>query len=225
MTESIKNMILLGGIFLLLFTIAEILYRKWNCNAEVTRKIVHIASGIITLFFPAMLGNHWLVLILCTAFLILLVASMRWNLLPSINGVNRTTVGSILFPITVCVCYFIAKLNNNFTLYFIPILILSICDPIAAFVGKRWPWKKFTSFKQTKTISGSIAFLISATITSLFLFAILFDTTLPRAFLLALVVGVTSSFTEGISHGGYDNISIPISVIIVILIFQNLQLL
>lgn len=225
MTKIIQNTILLGGIFLLLFLITELLHRKLKVHAEITRKIVHVTTGIITLLFPFMIGNHWFVLLLCSAFLFILITSLKWNLLPSINGVQRSTVGSILFPITVYFCYLLAEKAGNFTLYFIPILILAISDPLAAFVGKRWPWKKFESFKQTKTISGSLAFLISATIISLVLFNFFFETSIIRGIIPAIIVAFSAAFAEGISHGGYDNISIPGSVVIVLLIFQQFQIL
>src|SRR5690606_220772 len=103
------------------------------------------------------------------------------------NAVKRTTRGSFLFPVVIYVTFWIysiygtknysgSNLNaddfHGFSLggtvyYFLPILILSVSDPTAALVGKKyrlWPYKIFSD---TKTIIGSFAFFVSALLLSL----------------------------------------------------------
>jgi hypothetical protein len=42
----------LGGLFSLLFVLAEILHIWLHIPAEATRKVVHIGSGLLALLFP-----------------------------------------------------------------------------------------------------------------------------------------------------------------------------
>ena len=93
--HNIINTALLASSFLALFGIAEILYHFLKMQAELTRKIVHIGTGLLTLLFPLMLSNHWYVLFLCTSFAAILLASLRLNLLPSINAIGRKSAGSL----------------------------------------------------------------------------------------------------------------------------------
>ncbi|MEN0047927.1 MAG: phosphatidate cytidylyltransferase, partial [Bacteroidota bacterium] len=148
------NILYLALAFLALFASAEWLYHKRGVKAEVTRKYVHIATGLLTMLFPLMLENHWLVLLLCGSFLLILIASLRFNLLPSINAVDRKTSGSLMYPIIVYGCYLVYSRYDQFMFYYIPILILALCDPIAAFVGMNYPVGKYQTFGKTKTWSG-----------------------------------------------------------------------
>ncbi len=219
MTDWI-NIGILGTAFLVLFAIAELLYHKFNYHAEVTRKIVHIFTGVLTLLFPPMLSNHWFVLILCGSFLVILLASWPLKLLPSINAVDRKTTGSILYPIIVYGCFLNYNHFDNFALYYIPILTLALCDPVAAYVGKKYPYKPYSAFGQKKTLSGSLAFMGAALILSFSFLIGLEHYSVVHAISIALILAVCTAFAEGISHGGYDNFTIPFAATIVLLMAE-----
>ncbi|MDB3906339.1 hypothetical protein N9355_02600 [Crocinitomicaceae bacterium] len=214
------NIGILGTAFLVLFGVAELLYHKFNFQAEVTRKIVHIFTGVLTLFFPPMLENHWFVLALCGSFLVILLVSWPLKLLPSINAVERKTNGSILYPIIVYGCFLNYNYFDNFALYYIPILTLALCDPIAAYVGKKYPYKPYSAFGQKKTISGSLAFMGAALLLSIVFLIGLEHYSILHAIIVAMVLAICTTFAEGISHGGYDNFTIPFAATIVLLVAE-----
>ena len=107
MSWNLINTIILAGVFLVLFASAEWMYHIKKVRVEMTRKYVHLMTGLLTMFFPPMIGNHWLVLFLCGSFLVILLVSLQFNLLPSINAVKRKTQGSLLYPVIVYCCYFL----------------------------------------------------------------------------------------------------------------------
>jgi phytol kinase len=221
MSASFINMIILGGAFLALFATAELLYHKFGVKAEITRKFVHLVTGLLTMLFPPMLDNQWYVMALCGSFLLILLTSMALKLLPSINAVDRVTRGSLLYSIVVY-CSFLVFLHfDQFVFYYIPILILAICDPIAALTGKRWPIGKYTIFGQTKTMMGSSMFLISAVITSFLLFTYVDQVAVGSAILLSLAVALATTLLEAISHKGYDNLTIPAAAMGVLLLAKT----
>ncbi|MEM8523158.1 MAG: phosphatidate cytidylyltransferase [Bacteroidota bacterium] len=215
------NIVYLTLAFLLLFASAEWLYHKRNIKAEVTRKYVHIATGLLTLFFPLMLENHWFVLLLCESFMLILVASLRLNLLPSINAVDRKTSGSLMYPIIVYGCYLVYSYYDQFMFYYIPILILALCDPIAAFVGMNYPKGKYQTFGKTKTWSGSLCFFGVAVVICLLLMIGVENMTFTAALPIAITVGAATATAEALTHGGYDNFTIPASALTVLILFEN----
>jgi phytol kinase len=73
MTENLLHIIFLTLAYLLLFSFTELLYRFFHVQAEITRKIVHVVTGLITLSFPLLLSDHWFVLIICATFFLLLL--------------------------------------------------------------------------------------------------------------------------------------------------------
>jgi dolichol kinase len=221
MSPSFINMIILAGAFLALFATAELLYHKFKVKAEITRKFVHLMTGLLTMFFPPMLDGHWFVMALCGSFLFILVGSMIFNLLPSINAVDRVTRGSLLYPIVVYFCFLAFLHFDQFVFYYIPILILAICDPIAALTGKRWPIGKYTIFGQSKTMLGSSMFMLSAVITCFLLLILVDHVAIGTALVLSLVVAFATTLLEAISHKGYDNLTIPAAAMGVLLLAKS----
>lgn len=221
MNQNLINTGILAAAFLVLFVTAELLYHRFKVRAEITRKIVHVFTGVFTLLFPPMIQNHWLVLVLCGSFLIILLASWPLKLLPSINAVDRKTNGSILYPIIVYSCYLFYQSYDSLVIYYIPILILALCDPIAALIGKNMHWKPYTTFGHKKTVSGSLAFLISALILSIILLITIEHHSYSTAIILGSIIAIATTIAEAISHGGYDNLSIPATAVGVIIFFDQ----
>ena len=217
MNQLIINTGILAVVFLFLFTTAEIAYHKYKVKTELTRKYVHLATGLLTLMFPQMIENHWLVLFLCASFLAILILSLKLNKLPSINAVKRKTVGSLLYPFIVYGCFLIYRHYDEFVFYYIPILILAICDPIAGLSGKTWPIGKYNIFGKTKTLLGSGAFLISSFLTSFILLMSVSKAPLFEALLLSVIISLITTVAEAFSHGGYDNLTIPGTTVLILL--------
>lgn len=221
MNENLLNTIYLAGVFLGLFASAELLYHWLKVKAEITRKYVHIATGLLTMLFPPLVKDPWLVCLLCSSFLVILLTSLRFKLLPSINAVDRKTRGSILYPVIVYCCYLIYFEYNQFIFYYVPILILTFCDPIAALVGKSWPRGRYKTFGHWKTLSGSLSFFITAIITCSCLVVGLENIVWKDAILIALSVAVATTVAEGLTHKGYDNLTIPVSALMALVLLSD----
>jgi phytol kinase len=213
MQKDILNTLLLAVAFLVLFAVAEILHRIFHMKAEYSRKVVHVMTGLITLLFPVMLSSHWYVLFLCASFLLILLLSLKYKLLPSINNIDRVSVGSISYPIAVYVCFFICAYYNNYIYFYLPILILAICDPLAALVGKSFPKGKYIIIRDQKTLVGSSAFLLSAVIVSFVLLNRFKSPLEINAVWLSFCIAIVTCFAEAVSQKGYDNLAIPFSAL------------
>lgn len=222
MSFSILNTLLLGVAFLALFASSEWLHIKKGVKAEISRKYVHLSTGILTMLFPPLIGNHWLILALCASFLLILIASKTWNLLPSINAVDRITRGSFLYPIIVYSCYLMYQYYGQYMFYYIPILVLALADPVAALVGKKYCWKPYTVLGQTKTICGSLGFVIVAFFTCMVLLISLEELTLSNTIIISLSVSLATVIAEAFTHNGWDNLTIPASAVMVLMLFKEI---
>lgn len=200
-----------AGLFLALFGIAEILYHFAKVYVEITRKTVHIGTGLITLTFPLFLETHWSVLILTLSFVAILGLSKKFDLLKSINAIKRNSRGSILYPIIIYVTYWIYTLFDDVLFFYLPILILAICDPIAALTGKKWPYGKFTIFRETKTLVGSGSFFVTCLLLS-FSFVIPLRDNWVEILFVTLFISLITTLVEAASQKGWDNLFIPLSV-------------
>lgn len=222
MSIEILNSIILSTAFLLLFSVAEILYHKFKVKVELTRKLVHFGTGIITMLFPIMLGNQWFVLLLCGSFALILITSLKFNLLQSVNAIDRKSHGSISYPIAVYGCYLaFDNFNHNYIYFYLPILILAICDPIAALTGKKWPKGKYKIGNDNKTLMGSCMFFLSAFILSISFYFIFNETGLIFSiFLCSFIIALTTTFAEALSSKGFDNITIPFSSLFILAVLN-----
>ena len=232
-----------AGVFAVLFAFGEILYHWLKVPVEITRKFVHLGTGLICLTFPFFLETHWSVLILTIAFFVILLSSIKLNLLQSINAVDRSTRGSFLFPVVIYLtfwAYSIFGLKNPHGVglglrdfgdktnlyyggtiyYFLPILILSISDPIAALVGKRWPVMPYKIRSCQKTVMGSSAFFVSAFVLSFAFITPIIDQFI-WAMIFASIIAFSATFVEAISQKGEDNLLIPLSVILMLILFDS----
>ncbi len=217
MNPAILHTFMLAGGFLALFGSAELMYHRFKVKCEYSRKYVHIITGLITLSFPVLLDNHWLVLFLCGSFAIILTLSLRLNLLKSINAINRKSRGSILYPIVVYSLYLVQDYCGNYIFFYIPILILAISDPLAALLGRKYPWGPYSLIKDRKTLMGSSVFFLSAFLISALLFYAMLgwvDSTMLR---MALLLGFATALIEGISQNGYDNLTVPLLAALILL--------
>jgi phytol kinase len=91
-------------------------------------------------------------------------------------------------------------------------LILAICDPVAALVGRRFPYGKYNITGTNKSLAGSLAFAVSA-----FIIAACFISDPSRSATevheTAFVIAIASALAEAVSHKGFDNLFIPGTVV------------
>lgn len=224
MNSNFINTGILAAAFLSLFGFAEILYHRYKVKAELTRKIVHVGTGLLTLLFPLMLSNHWWVLFLCASFALILLLSLKFHFLPSINAIDRESAGSLAYPVSVYAAFLFYDLYDKHLVYFyLPILILAISDPVAALVGKKWPWGEYKMGADKKTLAGSIGFLISAFAVCVTLLVLLSGSepiSLGRLVIKSFGLALAGSIAEGITSKGYDNIAIPLAILGTLIAFE-----
>jgi len=217
----VLSFVYLAGISMLLIS-NELIYRKFSPEGEITRKFAHFSSVLATLPFPYFFPSHWYILALAALFAVVLFSTRRGKLLLSIHGIERKSIGSYLLPIAIYVTFLIAELLDNKFLFILPILILAVCDPLAAILGMSNTHFnrriRIAGITLNKTWLGTGSFLVSSfviSILALYFYREVFDF---KTFWLAALVAVVTMFAEMISWRGSDNLSIPLSAVLVLVL-------
>ena len=96
MLSELISAALVGAGFLLIFGLAEIWRSLGNPSAELSRKSVHFAGGLLVLAFPWIFANRWTVIGLVSVFAFLIWGTERVGLLKSVHGVARKTGRTLL---------------------------------------------------------------------------------------------------------------------------------
>jgi phytol kinase len=222
MPSDLIYILIFSVAFLMIFIINEIIYKFFKINAEYTRKSAHILSGLLTMLLPQIFTSHFPVLILSIEFLLLLIISIKFDFFKCINNVERKTWGSFLFPVSVYICFYISIHYNDKALFYIPILIMSLSDPLAAISGKIYYKINKMENTEKKTYTGSLFFIFSALIISLILLNSFYNLTFFWIIVLSLIISISTTFIERISKKGLDNITIPFTVILILILFKSL---
>lgn len=211
---------LLGISILLLLN--ELIYRRLKTKGESTRKFAHFTATLAAVPFPYIFPSHWYVLGLACIFATFLYITWRIRQLGSIHAIERKSWGSYLLPLSIYITFLISDLCGNKFIYILPMLILAICDPIAALLGMNVKKNRKINIAGKpigKTWIGSIAFFFSSFIISLialYIHSEIFDL---KIVWLAALVALTGTFAELIAWRGADNLTIPLSIVLILVLF------
>ena len=206
----------------LLLVFNEMIYRRLGLKGEITRKFAHFTATLSTITFPYLFNDHWYVLIMAFAFFILLFASRHRTYLKSIHDIQRISIGSYLLPVSIYLTFLVAHLLENKFLFILPMLVLAVCDPVAGIMGinlQQYNLKiKLFGYELQKTWLGSISFFVSCFVISIIALYFNQEEISLRIFMIALAVALVSTVTEMLSWKGSDNLFIPLSVLLVLVI-------
>ena len=184
----------------------ELLSRRFGLGAELTRKLVHAASGIAVACLPLFLSLHEIALI-AACFLVLMLTMRRGRTWHSLYRVNRRSWGEICFPVSVGLAAVLAPSSLAFVA---SMLVMGLADTAAAGIGgaygtRHWPWSS------GKTYLGSLACFLVALVICLVM------TRLGLANVrLALLASLLATLAESITPYGLDNLTMPLVVLAVI---------
>lgn len=177
---------------------------------EVSRKIVHITSGVFAASWPFFMPL-WAVRVMAILMLAVIFLSKRLTLFRSIHGVNRRTYGELLFP---CGILFSSLFAQNEWIYAAAVLHLSLADGFAAIVGvKHLRHSAYKIFGHAKTIQGTLTFYLISLLITLLAVILSPESYAATAIVLVFWLPLSATFAENVAIYGTDNILVPAIVI------------
>ncbi len=202
---------------------AELIRKALHWSPEVTRKLVHIATGVLIYFAPEVFHSGIPAILLASVFIIVNYAAIRFGLLKGMHGTNRRSYGTVFYPLSflILVLLFWESMPKIIS---ISILVLALSDAAAAIVGENLsaPHIYFLT-SDKKSVEGSLAmFATTFTIIMVFLSTsshldLNLNLNLYLDFILiSFAVSLFATGWEAISSKGLDNLAIPLSVAFVL---------
>jgi phytol kinase len=184
---------------------------------ELLRKGLHMGMGVVTLLFPWLFSacgrSHSGIRLSVVA----VVASM----VPSFAAIrgrrNRWRVAAhlrrTLFPVAIALVFWLSR--GNVLLYSIPVLVLTFADALAAVVGIRYGAHRYRVGQSIKSWEGSATFFV-VTYFAVFFPLMPVEAGSGKAFLIAIATALPVTFVEAVSHSGWDNLSVPLSTLLIL---------
>lgn len=212
--------ILLSGLVFVIF-ISEIVRKKRLWTIKVTRKFVHILTGIFIAFAPFLMSSSYPLLIVAGSFVIFNLIAIKNNWMPGMHATDKISYGTVFYPISFFLL--IALLWNGYkSILVVSMLIMAIADAVAAMVGESIRNPKTYQFSgEKKSVQGSLAmFLATLLITFVGLkFFLKFDNlsiTWFHAFWFSVITALVATGCESLSFKGSDNLSVPLGAAFII---------
>jgi phytol kinase len=187
--------------------------RRGAGAAELSRKLLHVAMGLILCPLPWLFEHPAPVILLCGVYVALLVARRFLTALDNhvggvIDGVGRRSVGEFLFPISVAIVFVLAR--GDRVAYLASMLVLTLADATAAVVGRRYGMCRYATPGGCKSLEGSLAFAAVAFASTHLTLLLAGNTGRVESVLLALVVALVLTVVEAFVTGGWDNLLVPV---------------
>lgn len=199
------NLIISVIVILTLICISELLWRIRDIDTEYTRKFVHISAGTFVAFWSLYLSRYQ-ILLLSSAFVLVVVASRYTKFFKAIHSVQRPTWGELLFALSVGVIAFVA---DSHWIYSASLLIMSMADGMAAVIGMKFgKSNSYSMFGYAKSLAGTLTFFV-VTIIILSIYAIF----TPGIFSTWFIgIALVATALENVSIRGLDNFLVPLFV-------------
>ncbi len=209
--------------FTIILATGEVLHHILKVRSEYTRKFAHSSATLLALTFPLIFKSYEYVLVMGVVFFVVLVIAKAKDLLKSIEDVSRKTYGSVLLPIAISGAFVVANLLNDNKLFIIPMLILGVSDSLAGitgvFFGKKLRQVIIYGWNLNKTYLGSLVFFLTALVICMFVLHWFTGFLSPKTLTIALSVALGAAIVELLSSKGLDNITVPLTAIMILLMF------
>ncbi len=221
----------LGALMVLAFPVLlmlglRLLQRRGKIRPELARKLFHIGGGVLGFSLPILTPDPVVVIVLTALSIGGLYALRRSARLEEhagkvLTSVGRASLGDFCFPLSVCILFLAAR--GSPVLYYVPLLILTFGDAVAALVGVRYGLKQYAATDGYKSIEGSAAFFITAFLCVHVWLLLGTNTGRLESLLIAVMLGLLVMMLEAVAWNGLDNLFIPLAAFILLRVYLNLS--
>ncbi|MFX0124782.1 MAG: diacylglycerol/polyprenol kinase family protein [Candidatus Hodarchaeota archaeon] len=237
--QDIVVMILSFIISILFFYFTDWIKKKGMASQYFTRKLIHLALAPIFLFTFLFYSGEWfspwiaviIPIIYFIAIILINLDIIKLNQLTttmSRSGDPRELLrGIAYYLIAVIVVCIIGWSSYPLLSWYSPlaifvISILAVGDGLADIIGRKMDRYKFKIFAQ-KSIPGSIAMFVSSSFACFSFLTIFGYDVFSMIFLTLIIVGI-ATIVEAFSPGELDNITVPLTTVIVYILVTPLLL-
>lgn len=200
---------------ILFIGIAEKVRIQFHWSPEVTRKMVHISTGILIFFSPYLFNSNKPLIWMAIIFMTVNFIGVKSGKLKGMHGTNRKTYGTVFYPLTFLVLILTCWKNHKAVLI-LSMLILAISDAAAAIVGENLKTvHEYYLGRDKKTLEGTGIMFLTSFLIILFLLPLV-DTldgkeiSFSTAMWIGIITACMVTTMEALSSRGSDNLTAPL---------------
>ena len=203
----------------IIIVIAKIFDKK---GKEASRKFIHIMLGnwwFIAMYF---FSNVWFAMFVPVTFIIINYISYKQNLIKVMERDEQDGLGTVYYAVALLILVIVSfGIYKEPLLGLISNLVMAYGDGFAAIFGKIIKSKEYKIGETKKSVAGSITmFIVTILIITLYLI-FKYNMQFEKLLIISVILSFIVTIIEAISTKGIDNISVPICVLIIEVIFEN----
>lgn len=210
------SFVMIGLAGLLGIVTTEYLRRRGVIRNEEARKLVHFLHAMAIIAWAYYLPSYLPIIAAEFCALVIVLAEKRFGLLSGLRDIGRVSYGDVLFSVGVIL---LCLMEPSYSHFVVVMLHLGIADAVAAVVGTRVASPHYTVRGHVKSVAGSLAcYVASFSIFTSYLWHTQ-QFSVGNVAIITLAAGVIT-LIENISLLGTDNLTMPLTAYIVILLIH-----
>jgi phytol kinase len=213
---------LLGILICFAYVLAVVAFgeglRRWrHYDAGFTRKIIHIAVGMMSWFLPFLFSSPWPFVLACGAFAIFNLLDWHFGFVRAMQSDNRGNLGTVYFPLAAALAAVIFW--DQPPLMVAALMPVTWGDGMAPIIGAAYGVHTYQVRTTTRSLEGSAAFFVAGfvfTWLALWLMPGQPEISPAAAILPALVVMLVTTLIEAVSIWGLDNLTVTAAGMVIL---------
>ena len=210
--------LLISFTYIGLVIVSAKIFEKWG--KELSRKYIHIMLGnwwiIAMLFF----NNVWFAIIGPAVFVVVNYISYKKDLIKVMERDKQDGFGTVYYALSLLILSIVSfGILKNPAIGLVPTLVMAYGDGLAAIIGKKTKSKKYKLSDTKKSFAGSLTmFIISLILIGGYLLFTYNDVFWSSTHwpLITIMMAFCVTAIEAVSGKGIDNISVPISTLLLL---------
>jgi phytol kinase len=192
------------GVFAMLYIVIRFTRELLGLRENATRRILHAAGGLVIWSMPFFVSATEIA-ILMVVFAATFLVTRKIGIMKSVHHVPRKTWGELWYPLAIALMALLV-LPNHMHAFQYAVLVLALADPFASLIGSTFPWGEIKVLGGTKTLVGTLAFVVMASCIGILLMPII-----GLQIWIPIAVGVVLGVMELFLGYGLDNIAIMVT--------------
>ena len=189
---------------------------------EASRKFIHIMLGnwwIIAMYF---FTNVWSAIFVPITFVIINYLSYKNNLIKVMERDEQDGLGTVYYAVALLVLAIVSfGIFKEPALGLVPTLVMAYGDGLAAVIGKKIKSKKYKLGETKKSFAGSLTMFVISTVLIGAYLAFNYGPIFwmgTHWTVVAILAGFTITALEAVSGKGWDNITVPVATLALLLL-------
>ncbi len=220
------NLLVLFGAITVFILISEWVRKSLHWSQEATRKIVHIAVGLLLLLTPLLLKNSLPLLAISAFFTVFNFIALRKDLLPGIH-IDRNNFGTVYYAFSFFVLVLLFWYQFK-VIIIAAMMVMAVGDAAAAIVGNNTsnPHRYFL-IRDQKSVEGSVSMFI-VSVLSIFCVLLLYPPngviaghSIAGHLIISVFTAIIATAAEALGDKGNDNLSVPLLSAVVLYFLLN----